>query len=170
MICTQCFNRQLRRDTDLHGQSGDITCSCGRTKNVCYVDKRGVLGRLSGRWHWLESVERPITEIEMLRLARMHIMQDDSVGGRRLKRNLQCIEACEQVGSSILVSNQDTWLASYSKRPSNCLPDTCAAHCHLLIHVSRLRESILQTSRCVSEMKVSWEWCVKAVLALSYNS
>jgi hypothetical protein len=31
---------------------------------VCYTDKRGVLGRLSGRSHWLESAERPITETD----------------------------------------------------------------------------------------------------------
>ena len=29
---------------------------------MCYIVKRGVLGRLSGRSHWLDDVERPITE------------------------------------------------------------------------------------------------------------
>lgn len=51
MICTQCPDRQLRRDTDLHGQSGDITCSLERTKN-------SVLRRRAwGTW----ALERAIT-------------------------------------------------------------------------------------------------------------
>jgi hypothetical protein len=46
-------------------------------ERVCYVDKRGVLGRLSGRSHWLKGVKRPIAES-------YHVLGEDAYHAGRL--------------------------------------------------------------------------------------